>query len=212
MKSLDMALKPEDYDFLTNLGPIWPIIVGALLATMGGLVGSQLEWYLERGRREHDSALLFSELLSTLLALLDFAADRKKVGEPYGPVTLRMLRSARREIEIYERNRENLFALRDGELRAKIHATILRLTMPIDGIFDSCEALETLNLQLKMPNLPAEDRKELEARIARIYEDRDGGFEFIMDTAHKQLSDVVKELARYSGPAHQAIHRVANAQ
>ena len=207
-----MALKPEDYDFLSNMSAIWPIIVGALLATLGGLAGSQLEWYLDRSRRQHDSALLFAELLSTLKALLDFAANSSKIGDPYGPVTLRMLRSARREIDIYERNRENLFALHDGELRARIHATVLRLSMPLDGIFDSCTALETLNLQLKTPNLLAEDRKELEDRIANIRENRADGFKFIMDTANKQLNEVVAELTRYAGPSHQAIHRVVNAQ
>jgi len=121
-----------------------------------------------------------------------------------------MLRSARREIEIYDRNRENLLALRNGELRAKIHSTILRLTMPLDGIFDSSQAIETLGLQLKTPNLPDSDRQELERRIATIRENRDTGYEFIVDTANNQLKEVVTGLARYAGHSHEAINRVVN--
>src|SRR5579863_9533264 len=147
------------------MSAIWSIVIGALLATLGGLAGTQLEWYFERNRREHDSALLFAEVLSTLKVLLEFADDTKKVGDPYGPITIRMLRSARREIDIYERNRENLFALRDAELRAKIHTAVLRLTMPLDNIFDSCQAIETLELQLKTPNLPEQIREDLESRL-----------------------------------------------
>jgi len=206
-----MALKPEDYDFLSNMSAIWSIVVGALLATIGGLAGSQLEWYFERARREHDSALLFAEVLSTLKILLDLTVDTKKIGDPYGPITLRMLRSARREIDIYERNRENLLALRNGDLRAKIHTTILRLSMPIDGIFDSSQAIDTLSLQLKTPNLPEADRAELEARIATIRETRESSFGFIVEVANSQLKDAVSDLMRYAGPSHEVINRVVNA-
>ena len=206
-----MALKPEDYDFLSNMSAIWSIVIGALLATLGGLAGSQLEWYFERSRREHDSALLFAELLSTLKILLDLAADTKKVGDPYGPITLRMLRSARREIDIYERNRENLLALRNGELRAKIHTTVLRLAMPIDGIFDSSQALEALALQLRTPNLPAQERSELETRMATIRDNREAGFTFIMETSNTQLKDAVTQLMGYGGQSHEVINRVVNA-
>jgi hypothetical protein len=123
-----------------------------------------------------------------------------------------MLRSARREIDIYERNRENLFSLRDGELRAKIHTTILRLTMPIDGIFDSSQAIDTLALQLKTPNLPDEDRQELAVRLAVVRDTRESSFEFIMDTATKELPETVAKLVRYTGASHDVINSVVNAR
>ena len=204
-----MALKPGDYDFLSNMSAIWSIVIGALLATVGGLVGSQLERRLEMSRRQHDSALLFAEILSTLKILFDIAADSRKTGDPYGPITLRMLRSARREIDIYERNRENLLDLRDGELRAKIHTTILRLTMPLEGIFDSCQALDALAVQLKTTNLSERDRKEIEARMTSIRDNREAGFGFMMETAQTQLRDAVAELAAYGGgPSGEMINRV----
>jgi hypothetical protein len=207
-----MVLKPGDYDFLSSMSAIWSIVIGALLATLGGLAGSQLEWHFERNRRERDAALLFAEVFSALKLLLELAADSMKVGDPYGPITLRMLRSARREIDIYERNRESLVSLRDAELRAKIHAAILRLAMPLDGIFDSCQAIETLELQLKTPNLPQQTRQELDSRIASISEARKTGFEFILETKNNQLTDAVVGLARRARSSHGAIDRVVNAQ
>src|SRR5215472_6137856 len=177
-----MTLKPEDFDFISNFSTLWSVILGALLATMGGLVGGQLEWFFESRRRERDAALFFAELLSTLKIILDLAVNSRKIGDPYGPITLRFLRSARREIDIYERNRETLYAIRDSDLRARIHTTILRLTMPLDGIFDTSTAIETVTTQLKVPQLMEADRSELEGRIANIRENRDGGFDFLMET------------------------------
>ena len=129
-----MSLKAEDFDFITNFSTLWSVILGALLATLGGLAGGQLEWFFESRRRERDAALFFAEVLSTLKIILDLAADTRKIGDPYGPVTLRMLRSARREIDIYERNRETLYTLKKSDLRARVHTIVLRISMPLDGL------------------------------------------------------------------------------
>lgn len=202
-----MGLKAEDFDFISNFSTLWSVILGALLATMGGLIGGQLEWFLESRRRERDAALFFAEVLSTLKILIDFAADTKKVGDPYGPVTLRFLRSARREIDIYERNRENLYVIRDGELRAHLHTLMLRLTMPIDGIFDSTEAIEKISTQLKTSGLDNEHRAELEQRLETIRENRETGFGFIVESAN-QAQDLVSRLAEISGQKSDSIDRV----
>jgi len=195
-----MALKAEDFDFISNFNSLWPIILGALLATFGGLVGGQLEWFLESRRRERDAALFFGEVLSTLKILIDFAADTRKVGDPYGPITLRFLRSARREIDTYERNRENLYVLRDGEARARLHTLMLRLAMPIDGVLDSTEAIDALSLQLKAPGLTSEHRQELEKRIETIRDNRDTGFDFVVETAGL-ATDLALRLGEISGRA-----------
>src|SRR5258706_9651446 len=138
-----MSMSPESFDFLSNLSTLWSVILGALLATAGGLAGGQLEYFLESRRRERDSALFFAEVLSTLRIILDLAKGARKVGDPYGPITMRMLRSARREVDLYERNRETLYALKKGDLRARIHTIVLRLSMPLDGLFDAHDALDT---------------------------------------------------------------------
>lgn len=201
-----MALKPEDFDFISNFSTLWSVILGALLATMGGLIGGQLEWFFESRRRERDAALFFAEVLSTLKILLDLAKDSRKIGDPYGPVTLRMLRSARREIDIYERNRETLYAIRDSDLRARIHTTILRLTMPLDGIFDSSTAIETVAAQLKAPHLLEADRTELEGRIVKIRENRELGFDFLLETT-EQMKPIVTALGGLSRRESDSIER-----
>ena len=201
-----MALKPEDFDFISNFSTLWSVVLGALLATMGGLIGGQLEWFFESRRRERDAALFFGEILSTLKMILDLAVNSRKIGDPYGPITIRFLRSARREIDIYERNRETLYAIRNGDLRAQIHTIILRLSMPLDGVFDATNAIETVSAQLKAPNLPAVDREELEARVQKIRENRDGGFDFLTETA-EQMKPIVTALGGVSRRESDAIER-----
>ena len=90
-----MRLNPDDYDFISNFSTVGAIVLGSLLATLGGLAATQLEWRFERQRRERQAALFFGEVLSTLLVILQIAKQTKGRGDPYGPITLRMLRQAR---------------------------------------------------------------------------------------------------------------------
>jgi hypothetical protein len=192
--------RPDTFDFISNLGTLWAVFLGAILATIGGFTATQLEWFFERRRRERNSALFFGEVLSTLAILIKFAQDTRGIGDPYGPITLRMLRSARREIDIYDRNRESLFDLRDAEIRARIHTLILRLSMPLDGIFDTCQEIATLQVQLRSPHLNEKDKAELEARIASIGQSRDTAFDFVGESAQslRIVLKTLEPLARHS--------------
>jgi hypothetical protein len=203
-----MALNPDAFDFLSNLSTLWSVVLGALLATVGGLAGGQLEAFLEHRRRERDAALFFAEVLSTLKIILDLSAGAKKVGDPFGGVTMRMLRSARREIDLYERNRETLYALRRGDLRARIHTTILRLTMPLDGLFDAATAIENIGVQMRTPHLPELERKELELRLAQISDTRERAFEFLME-ALQQVKPLAAELGAISGQSPDSLEQAA---
>lgn len=113
------------------------IVLGALLATISGVVANQLEVFFRRRERERSAALLFGEVLSTLRVILEGAESTRHIGEPYGPVTRRMLHAARREIDIYDRNREALVDLRDAGLRVEMHALMVRIAMSLDGVIDS---------------------------------------------------------------------------
>lgn len=42
----------------------------------------------------------------------------------------------RREIEVYDRNREALYDLRQPELRIAIHELMIRMTLAIEGVLD----------------------------------------------------------------------------
>ena len=116
---------------------IGAVVVGALLATIGGVAANQLEAYLRRRDRERTAALLFGETLSGLRVLLQGADRARHIGEPYGPFTLRMLHAARRELDIYERNRESLVDLRNAPLRVDVHVLMVSIAMPLDGVIDS---------------------------------------------------------------------------
>src|ERR1700677_2064093 len=113
------------------------VVVGALLATVSGIAANQLEAFFRRREREKAAALLFGEVLSSLRVILEGAERTRRIGRPYGPVTRRMLHAARREIDIYDRNRENLLDLREAKLRVDLHALMVRIAMPLDGVIDS---------------------------------------------------------------------------
>lgn len=148
------------------------VVLGALLATVSGVIANQWEAHQRRRESERSAALLFGEVISTLRVLLE-SADRARQHAPaYGPVTRRMLRAARREIDIYERNREVLVDLRDPALRADMHRLAVQIVMPIDGILDS---LDSSN--------PDEDRA------------RESGFAFMMETCAR-IPDLVSRLGR----------------
>src|SRR5450432_3102624 len=96
----------DTFGFLTDQSTLIAVILGAILATIGGFVATALERILDRRERERYAAMFFGEVLSTLAIIVRFADETKKIGDPYGPVTMRMLRSARSELDIYDRNRE----------------------------------------------------------------------------------------------------------
>lgn len=195
-----MALNPEDLDFISSFNTFWAVFLGAILATLGGFVATQAEWILERKRRERNAAIFFGELLSTMNIILTIADETRAVGDPYGPITLRMLRSAVKEVDIYNRNRETLFDLRDAELRARIHTLVLRIVMPADGVFDTTSEIAHVQDMLKAPGLMDSDRAELEARLARLKQSRVDSFDTVVESS-TQLKSVVRQLepiAKYS--------------
>jgi hypothetical protein len=195
-----VKLDPGAYDFLSNFSTVGAILLGSVLATMGALAATQIEWRVERRRREQHAAVFFGEVLATLLVILRIAKRVKGIGDPYGPVTMRMLRQALQEISIYDRNRENLYAIQNAGLRARIHTSVLRISSPLNGIFDTTEEIRAGQLRLRAPDLPPEERDEIDARIQQLTDMREGGFEFMEQTA-QEMEALVKELepvARHS--------------
>jgi hypothetical protein len=186
-----VALKPEDLDFVSNFSTLWAVVLGAILATLGGFVATQMEWYLEQRRRERNAALFFGEVLSTLNILLDFAASSTKIGDPYGPITLRLFRSVLGEVEIYNRNRESLYDLKNVDLRTRIHTLVLRVNMAIDGIFDTTNTISAI--QREIDSASPEERGKLEQRIGDLSQSRQGSYDFVLESAG-QLKGVIKDL------------------
>ncbi len=184
----------EIFDSASNQSALWAVILGALLATAGGFVATQLERIVEHNRRERNAALFFGELLTTLQIILKFAKDTHGRGDPFGPITLKMLQSARKEIDIYDRNRETLFDLRHADLRARIQTFVIRITMPLEGIFESTVEINALRAQIRSPlNSDSYTLEESKARLAETLEQRQGGFDWIMENVEK-LTGIVRDL------------------
>jgi hypothetical protein len=179
----------EIFDAAANQSAVWAVILGAVLATAGGFAATQMERYVEHRRRERNAALFFGELLTTLQIILYHAHNTHGRGDPFGPITIRMLKSARREIDIYDRNRESLFDLRHGELRARIQNLIIRITMPIEGVFDATDEIARCQDILRDTGA----RPDIEARIVALKEQRDGGYDFVMETA-EDLPRILRDL------------------
>ncbi len=197
----------DTFGFLTDQSTLLAVILGAILATIGGFVATATARFLDKRERERNAALFFGEILSTLMVILAFADDTKKIGDPYGPVTMRMLRSARREIDIYDRNRESLFYLGDSDLRAKIQTLVIRLGMALDGIIEATQELEVLERQLKSIEHIA-DREDTEVRVVEGKARRDGGYTFILETA-VQLRTPIAGLEPLAGQSFDRLHQVA---
>ena len=167
-------------DFTPHTETLVAVVLGAVLATLSGLLGTHVEARLRRAERQRDSALFIGEMLLSLGVLIDETVVRKSFGAPYGPITLRILAAARRELDLYERRREQLYDVRNPTLRSRIHGLIVRLTLPIDGILASTE---TLRIDPDQPSL---------------IEAREGAFDFMVQF-RQEIDPVVNELAKLAG-------------
>lgn len=151
------------------------VTLGAVVATVSGVVANMFEARARARERERAAAVLVGEAMAAMRTILEAAMRSMMVGERYGPVTRRMLIAARGELDLYERNRELLLDLRDAQLRADLHSLMLRLAMPLDGVIASLnDAAESY------PNA------------------RDQGMEFLRETLTK-IPPLLERLGRVSG-------------
>jgi len=189
-----MPVRAESFEFISNLDTLWAVVAGALLATAGGFAATQIEHRVDSRRREKQAALFFGEIMALLGVTVGAAGRARGIGEPYGPVTMRLLRMIRRELDVYDRNRERLFELRDPALRARIHITLLRTTMGVEGALESAAEVSQIEAELKInPTMPAAQREHLQARFSDQCTRRDGGFDFLIQ-ASDQAAKLIKEL------------------
>jgi len=149
---------------------LFAVGVGAVLATVGGFLGTVLEAGLHTRQRERTAALTFGELLASLRLLIRATEDAHGRGDPFGPLTMRLLRGCRRELDAYERSRFALADLRDTKLRLAVHALMIRLTLAVDGVLEPS------------PGNP----------------ERLGGFDYLLDLAPR-LDELVERLVPVAG-------------
>ena len=171
------------------------VTVGALLASLGGLLAGRVEQHLRRREREQSAAMLFGEILAALQLILRLADESRGRGDPYGPITLRFLMAAQRETEIYDRNRETLFDLRDAELRARTHLVLLQLILTLDAVFETNQTIRATP--------PGEDAP------AEVIVARAGAFDFLLELREliPDLLSSYRRIARHTFDAHDAAAR-----
>jgi hypothetical protein len=143
--------------------------VGAVLATAGGFLATMYEAWLRRRERERTAAVTFGEILASLRVLIKAAGEAHGIGDPWGPLTMRLFRGARREVDAYERSRPALSDLRRTDLRLALHAVMIRIALGLDGLLE-----------------------------ATVEGDRQGSYEYLLEIA-PSLEDLVHRLVPVAG-------------
>lgn len=189
-----MPVRSETFDFISNLDTIWAIVAGAVLATTGGLIATQLEHRFDTKRRERESALFFGEIMTMVRMTAEAAERARGIGDPFGPVTMRLLRMVRRELDVYDRNRERLFELKDPIMRAHIHRTLLRTMMGVEGTIEAAtEAAELEDEILSSPDMPPQRLEILTRRMEDQKERRNLSFDFLNEMTQSAV-DLARKL------------------
>jgi hypothetical protein len=194
----------------TGTATLIAVTLGALLATLGGVIATQLENQVRKRERERNAALLFGEILSTLELILKLADESRGRGDPYGPLTMRMVAAARREMDIYDRNRESLYDLRNANIRVRIHGLAIRVAMALDGVLEATPEIAAVELSAKAPGLAKTVKDEIAERLDRMRASRAASFDFSLDMA-EQIKPVVGELGALAKHSFEAMERIARA-
>jgi hypothetical protein len=187
---------------------VWAVVVGAVLATLGGFVATQLEGAMRRRERERSAALLFGEILSALETIITIAHQARQHGEPYGPFTLRLVRAARREIDTYERNRGSLYDLRKAEIRFRIHVLMVQVTLALEGVLDSTAEIDAAQRALGdlAPGHPRQ--AEAEQRLQALVNGRESAFD-AMQAATGETKALVAALRPVARVNFEALKRLS---
>ena len=167
------------------------VSVGALLATIGGFLATLFEAHIHRREREKTSALLLGEVLSTLKITVKLLEQAHARGDPFGPITIRMVAAVRREVQTYERNRESLYDLRDRETRIAIHALVASVTVAIDGVTEATDAIGRLQASAVPGAAP-------DPRLAAYVAGREQSFGFLM-SLEARFDAAIRKLAPVAG-------------
>ena len=191
-------MRGSAFDFVGNLDTLLAVVVGAGLATIGGLIGEHFEDLIARRRKERDAARFFAEIMGSIDALVGRGIESQSIGDRWGPVSMRLFRSAMREAEIYERNRERLFEINDQELRRAIHAHLISETFPLEAIIEYTDEIAGFERRLdEEENMANLRRDKLKKRIAMISEYRENAREFIVFECEKTKA-LCERLLKYS--------------
>jgi len=190
-------------------GSVIAVAVGAFLATISGYVATQIENHNRRRDKERSAALLFGEILVGIKLTLALADRTRGRGNPYGPVTMRMIRAVQREAQSYDRNRESLFDIRDASLRARLHLLMARLILALDGIIDANREVGATESTMRLRGTSDASYDEFVAVRDFYVQDRAQSFDFAVELKDEiaPLLEKLQHLAKYSFEAHETVMR-----
>lgn len=190
-------------------GSVIAVAVGAFLATLSGFIGNQIESRARRRDKERSAALLFGEILVGVKVTLDLAERTRGRGDPYGPVTMRMIRAVQRETQSYDRNRESLFDIRDPKVRAQIHILMARMIIALDGIIDAHREIAAAETTMRLRGLSDSSFAEFAALRDLFVQDRAQSFGFAVELLEEfaPILECLRRIARFSFETHESLVR-----
>lgn len=180
------------------------MIIGAVLASAGGFFVAWLLDRMERKRQERSIALVCLDLLNSLGVMSQLAKGARGRGDPYGPVTLRLVRGCQRDLEVYERNRERIADIADPTIRAEIYQCMARMTLTIEGILGETDTIAQKEdvIALARARGDAAKAEELAAERRECSARRDSAFDFMIETMNDlsgPLSAKLRTIAKSEG-------------
>ncbi len=189
-------MRQSTFEFLGNLDTLLAVFIGAILATGGALVAEIIQERTNRKRRERDAARFFGDILKSIDQILDFAFHSQSIGEKWGGVSLRLFKTALKEAEVYERNRERLFDILDMDLRSRIHSHFLTETFPIEALIESSVEINSIEDVLGREHKPAKKEAEkLQKQLQKLMEAREIGLT-ALKREHAKTDGLCKEMEK----------------
>lgn len=192
------------------------MIIGAFLASTGGFLVTWLLDRLARKRQERSIALVCLDLVASLTVLTTLAKDARARGNPYGPYTVRLVRTCMRDLSVYERNRERIADISDPDVRAEIYQCMARITLAVEGILAETESIASVNEAIAGAQAAGNAAKagDLSAELREREDRRNTSFEFLLETTDElcaPLAVKLREIAK-SDPQNLSAIVAANTQ
>lgn len=184
------------FDYVGNLDTLLAVVVGAVLATGGALTADVIRERSGRAIRERDAARFFGEILTSIDQVLSAAFSSQSIGDKWGSVTRRLFRTALNEANVYERNRERLFDIRDMALRFRVHEHFVRKSVSIVALLEYSDEAAAVEGRLASElTLSDERRKALEGELASHRQFREAALATVVEE-HAKTRIVTRDLEK----------------
>jgi hypothetical protein len=202
------------FDLTSTAGAqFFAMLLGAFLASLGGFSVAWVLDLLERRREERSTALVMLDLLTSLNVMTNLARDARGRGEPYGPLTMRLITGCRRDLEVYERNRERIADITDPAVRSQIYTCMTRITMAIEGVLAETESIRAAEDAMAAAHV--DGRADKLAEIARLRETRvvrrDASFDFMVTSMNETWGPLSARLRTIAKSASGNVHELVSA-